>query len=100
MESDSKMATQLALGPHRIGSIEDCMDASIQELEKDCIKKSKERLITATSNSCDYMRTNRKIRNQKCEEKQLYGYFKRQTGEIPHEKIQTMAMKGKLQKRN
>ena len=46
---------------------------------KDYIKKSKERLITKTSNSSDSIRMNRrttKTRKLKLEEKQWYGYFK------------------------
>ena len=43
----------------RIASIEDCVDAAIQGFA-DYIKKSKERLITAVSNNCDNIRTNRK----------------------------------------
>ena len=59
--------------------------ASIRRLEDD-MKKSKEKLITATRNNTDNTRTDRtKItRKQKWEEKQLYRYFKRQTTEILH----------------
>ena len=39
-------------GGRRLTSTEDSVDASIRELEG-CIKKSKERLITGTSNSTD-----------------------------------------------
>ena len=66
-------------------SIEDDVDATIQQLE-DYIKKCGGRLITATRNNTDNTRINiRKItRKQKWEEKQLYWYFKRQTSEISH----------------
>ena len=37
-------------------------------------------------------------RKQKWEEKQLYGYFKRQIGEISHEKIWTRLRKGNLKR--
>ena len=40
-----------------------CIDESIQELKR-CIKKSKERLITAVNNSNDYIRTNIKAIKQ------------------------------------
>ena len=53
------------------------------------IKKSKDRLITATSDGIGNIRPNRqtiKTRKQKREEKQLYGYFKRQNSKIAHEK--------------
>ena len=48
----------------------------------------KEKLITATRNNTNNARINRMTitRKQKCEKKQLYGYFKRLTGEISHEK--------------
>ena len=41
---------------------EDCVDASIQGFEEDYIKKSKERQITAASNSIGNIRTDRKTR--------------------------------------
>ena len=65
-------------GRRGLASIEDCVDTSTQELE-DCIKKDKERLIAATNNSIGNIITNKKItkmKKQKWEEKQLYGYFK------------------------
>ena len=45
-------------------------------------------------------RTNRKTitRQQKWEEKHLYGYFKQQTSKISHEKILTWLRKGHLKK--
>ena len=45
-------------GGRGLTNIEDRVDASIQRLE-DYIKKSKEKLITTTSNSSDNVRTNR-----------------------------------------
>ena len=68
-------------------SIKDSADASILQL-KDYKEKSGGRLITATRNNTDKTRINRtKItRKQKCEEKLLYGHFKRQTSDILHEK--------------
>ena len=62
-------------------SIKDYVDASIQKLG-DYIKKRKEKLITAASNSTENIRTRKtvwKTRKQKWEEKQLYGYVNRQT---------------------
>ena len=61
------------------------------------IKKSKERLITAIENSTDNMMISRKTRKQKWDEKQ-YGYFKRQTDEISHEKTCTWLRKRKLKR--
>ena len=60
-------------GGRGFASIEDSVDASIQQLE-DYIEKRGGRLITANRNNTD-MRTNRmKItRKQKWEGKQLYG---------------------------
>ena len=75
-------------------SIEDCVDATIQGLEEYTKKKKKkkkeeeeDRRITVASNN-NINRINlrtkkkqqwKKSRKQKREEKQLYGYFKRQT---------------------
>ncbi len=39
-----------------------------------------------------------KIKKQKWEEKQLYGYFKRQTSEISHGETWTLLRKRKLNK--
>ena len=67
---------------------------------KDYIKKNKEKLIPTDIASNSSIRTNRKTKKQtikqKWEEKQLYGYFKRQTNVIAHEKIWTCLRKGKL----
>ena len=58
-------------------SIEDSVDAPIQRIE-DYIEKHEERLITATRNNTNNIKTNRMTitRKQKLEEKQLYGRFK------------------------
>ena len=67
-------------------SIEDSVYASIRGLE-DYIKKSKERLITLTRHSTNNIMINRRtITEGKWEEKQPYGYFKRQIDELSHEK--------------
>ena len=57
-------------------SIEDRVGESIGRSEH-YIKKSKERLITAASNSTDNLRINKttKFWKQKWGEKQLHGYF-------------------------
>ena len=71
----------------KLDNIEICVDVSIQAFEK-YSKKSKERLITSTMISNTNVRENRettKTRKTR-EEKQLYGYFKLQTGDIAHEK--------------
>ena len=87
-------------GRKRLDSIEDSMDALIRGL-KDYLKKIKERLIIVTNKSTDSIRTNRtttKIRKQKWEEKQAYGYFMRQTDEISHEKTWVWLRKGHLKR--
>ena len=61
-----------------LANIEDCVEATIQQLE-DYTKKSKGRLLMAANNSRCNIWTNRKTRKtrkQKWEEKQLYGLFK------------------------
>ena len=59
------------------------------------IKKSKEKLITADSNSTDNTRTNRRAtKTSKQEEIQLYGYFKWRTSKISWEDLD-MATKRK-----
>ena len=72
-------------GGRSLVNIEDCVDATIQALEE-YTQKTKERLIaTEARNSNCKIWTNRgttKTRKQKWEEKQLYGYFKRQTAGI------------------
>ena len=69
-----------------LASIQNSIDASIR-LEK-YIKMLGGRLISVTRNNPDNTSINKaKITSdQKCEEKQLYGFFKRQTSEISHEK--------------
>ena len=66
-----------------LAGTEDSVHASLQKLV-DYPKKIKEGL----NNFADSIRTNRItiIMRQKWEEEQLYGVFKRQTGEISHEK--------------
>ena len=78
-------------------SIQDNVDASIRRFE-DLIKKTRGRLITATGNNTDNTGINWTTitRKQKWEEKQLYGYFKRQTSEISHLKTWTWLRKGNL----
>ena len=53
-------------------------------------RKKERRLITAANDNCigniNIDRKTTKARKQKWEEKELYRYFKRQTGEIKHEK--------------
>ena len=73
--------------------------ASIEETPirhlKDYIKKNKEGLIIATKNNTNDKRINRTTitRKEILEEKQLYGYFKRQTGKISNEKTWTWLRK-------
>ena len=73
-------------GGRRLASIEDSVDASIQQLE-DYIGKHERGLITASRNNTDNTIDNRMTvtRKQKWEEKQLYGRFKRLIY-IPHDK--------------
>ena len=71
-------------------SIEDSVDASIQQLE-DYIEKNERGRITAIRNDTentidDIMTTTRK---RKWEKKQLYGHFKRLLNNISHEKTCT-----------
>ena len=75
-------------GGREFTSIEDSIDTSICRLED--YKKKKEK-ITATRNSTNSI-INRTTRKQKWEEKQLYGYFKRQISEISPRRL---AKKGK-----
>ena len=67
--------------------IENGVDASIQRLE-DYIEKRGGKVITATRNNTDNMRTNRTTinRKQKWVEKQFYGRFKRLISKISHKK--------------
>ena len=84
-------------GGRGVASIEDSVDTSIQQL-KDYIQKCGGRLITATRNNTDNMRTNRTTitRKEKWVEKQLYGHFKQQVSNISHKKIWTWLRKGNL----
>ena len=59
------------------------------QLKKKYTKKSLGRRVRATNNSNNNIETNRKTqkpRKPKWGEKQMYGYFKRKTGEIEHKK--------------
>ena len=78
-------------------SFENSVDTSIRRFEY-FIKKSKERIVSVTRNSRDYIKTNRTTipSKQKLEEKQLYGYFKRQTQEILYENTWIWLRKGNL----
>ena len=85
-------------GGRGLASIEDSVDASIQRLEV-YIEKHKRRLITTIRNDTDNTIDNRMTttRQQKWEEKQLYGRFKRLINNISHEKTWTWVRKGNLQ---
>ena len=80
-----------------LASIEDSVDVSIQRLE-DYIEKHEGGLITTTRNDTDDTKTNRMIRKQKWDEKQLYERFKRQINNISHEKTWIWLRKGNLKK--
>ena len=76
-------------------SIQDCVDIATQGLEGN-VKKSKDRLIIAVNYNMSNINIDRKTiktKKQKREEKQLYGYFKRQTNKISHEKTRTCIKK-------
>ena len=64
-----------------LASIKDSMDTSIWEMD-DYIKKSKESIITADSDSTDNIMKNRKLRNRNGKKKHLYWYSKWETDEI------------------
>ena len=88
---DIEYMYQVKKGGRGFASIEDCVDASKQEL-KNSIKKSQKRLITAASDSSYNIRPDRKTvktRKQKRGEKQMYGDFKWQSKEIANEKSWT-----------
>ena len=70
-------------GGRGLASIEDSVDTSIQQLEE-YIEKHGGRLITATRNNTNAMRTSRMTvtRKQKWKEKQLYGFFKQLISDI------------------
>ena len=82
--------------------IENSVDTSIRETEEN-IKKIKERLImTSASNNTDNKRTNRttSARKQKRDEKQLFGYFKRQPSKISLERTWPWLLKGNPKRKN
>ena len=86
-------------GGRGLTSIEDSVDASIQQFE-DYIEKHERRLITAIRNDTDNtiddkMTTTRK---QKWEKKQLYVRFKRLINNISHQKTWTWQRKGNLKR--
>ena len=64
----------------------------------DYIKKNKKEQIKAANKITDNIKTNRttKTRKQKWKEKQLYGYFKRQTSENSNKNTWTWLRKGNL----
>ena len=68
---------------------------------EDYFKMNKERLITTASNSSDDIRTHKTTitRKKKLEEKQLYGYFKRETDEVSHQKTWTWLKREILRKK-
>ena len=70
-----------------LASIEDSVDALIQQLE-DYIQKHDGGLITAIRNDSDNTMDNRMTitRKQKWEGKQIYGCFKRLINNISHDK--------------
>ena len=86
-------------GGRGLASIEDNNNASIQRLE-DYIQKREGRLMTATRNNTDSMKTNRtKItRKQKWGEKQFNGRFNRLISNISDEKTWTCLRKGNLKR--
>ena len=79
-----------------LASLEDCIDST----DWKNTQKYKEKLITIASNNNDNTRTYSKTTKsrKKCE-KQLYGYFKKQTGEITRDLIRTWKKKEKLQRK-
>ena len=82
-------------GGIELASIEDSVDASIQQL-KEYIQKHEGGLIAATRNETENSMNNRMTitRKQKCEGKQLYGLFKRLINNISHDKTWTWLRKG------
>ena len=82
----------------RLASIKDCIYVTKLDFE-DNIDMSEERLITVTRNSINNISTKRttikKKQKKKREEKQLYGYFKRKTGEINEEDLDRAKKKKK-----
>ena len=82
-----------------LGSIEDSVDTSIQQLE-DFIEKRGGRLITVTKNNTDnaWINGTKITRKQKWEEKQLYGHFKGQASDNSQEKTWTWLIQGNLKR--
>ena len=82
-----KDETDRLYGKRGLASVQVCVHTSILGL-RDKTVKSKKRLITAVNNNISNISTDRrttKTRRQKWKEKQLYGYFKRQTSDIAHD---------------
>ena len=86
-------------GGRGLAIIEDSVDASIQRL-KDYIEKHERGLIAAIRNNTDNTIEDRMTttREQKWEEKQLYGRFKRLINNISHQKIWTWLRKENLKR--
>ena len=86
-------------GGRRLASIEDSVNASIQQL-KDYIEKHERGLITTIRNDTDNTIDDRMTttRKQKWEGKQLYGRFKRLINNISHQKTWTCLRKGNLKR--
>ena len=86
-------------GGKGLASIEDSIDASIQQLE-DYIGKHERGLITTIRNDTDNTIDNRMTitRKQKWEEKQLYGRFKRLINNISQDKTWTWLRKGNFKR--
>ena len=80
-------------------SIEDFVDASIQGVE-DYIKRCKERLIRATSNSIDNINKTTKTRETEMGRKTTVWIFHatKSPGEISHEKTWTWLRRGNLKR--
>ena len=84
-------------GRRELSSLEESVDASIQRLQN-YIQTRGGRLITAARNDTDNTRGNRTTitRQQKWEEKQFYGSFKRLISNISPEKTWTLLTRGNL----
>ena len=81
---------------------EECVDASIQELEK-LIRKSKERQVAAASNSNGIIKTNRKTtktRKHKCEKQTIVRIFQKTKWEGYTQEDLDIAKKRDLEKKN
>ena len=86
-------------GGRGLASIEDTVDASIQQLE-DYIEKHERGLITTIRVDADNTINERMTttRKQKWEGKQLYSRFKRLINNISHQKTWTWQRKGNLKR--